>query len=70
MKPDRFNAMVEKVIPHQEDCVAHVHAASLLRRQHQSIVRLVERSISWKTADGAVWISKDSLLAALKRMAR
>ena len=42
-KPDRFNAMVEKLIPHEEDCVAHVHAASLLRKQHRAVVRLVHQ---------------------------
>jgi hypothetical protein len=73
MKPDRFNAIVEPVIPHAEDCVAHVNAAALLRRQHQSIVRLVTQHKFSKhnNAYEAAWDRPlDMILAALKRRAR
>lgn len=42
MKPDRFNALAEQVIKHEDDCFAHLAVAALLRKQHRAIVRLVK----------------------------
>ena len=48
MKPDRFNALAEQVIKHEDDCFAHLAVAALLRKQHRAIVRLVKAELAYR----------------------